>query len=114
MWDKLLALFKDVQPEEFNPRTPEEQLARRAQIQAKLDSRQEQKELQDNKDQSSQSVDKGTLIGFNYLKGLEDEQDPSRTRKFINLNKLLRGDYKNEQTQETTRESESDIRRKNT
>jgi len=106
MWDKLLALFKDTQSDDnYIPASIAKREARRQEL-SKLSAPVES--TIDNQQ------GKGTLIGFNYLKGLEDEQDANLSRRFINLNKLLRGEYKNEQTQETTRESQSDLRGKNT
>jgi hypothetical protein len=49
-----------------------------------------------------------SLIGYNYL-GRKNE-DLAPRRNFINLNKLLRGDYKDEESQETTRRKTSNIR----
>jgi hypothetical protein len=46
--------------------------------------------------------DRSTLIGYNYL-GKKNEQDMPRRRGFINLNKLLRGDYKHEESEKAPR-----------
>ena len=43
-----------------------------------------------------------SLIGYNYL-GKKNEQDMPRRRGFINLNKLLRGDYKHEESEKAPR-----------
>jgi hypothetical protein len=50
-----------------------------------------------------------SLIGYNYL-GRKNEKDLAPRRNFINLNKLLRGDYKDEESKETTGRKTSNIR----
>jgi len=50
-----------------------------------------------------------SLIGYNYL-GRKNEKDLAPRRNFINLNKLLRGDYTDEKSQETFGRKKSDIR----
>jgi hypothetical protein len=51
---------------------------------------------------SDNSNDRSTLIGYDYL-GKKNEQDMPRRRGFINLNKLLRGDYKHEESEKAPR-----------
>lgn len=48
---------------------------------------------------SESSAGPSSLIGYNYL-GKKNEE-PVRRRGFINLSKLLRGDYKDEESEET-------------
>lgn len=84
MFDKLISLFKDTYgepPREAQPR------AIRPNRFPELES-----EVQENQP-VPESLDKGSLIGYNYLKGMDDEEP--ETRKFVNLSKFLRGDYKN-------------------
>jgi hypothetical protein len=50
-----------------------------------------------------------SLIGYNYL-GRKNEKDLPPRRNFINLNKLLRGEYKHEKPEETVGRKKSDIR----
>lgn len=89
MWERLLNLFKN--------KTPEDQTD-----QEELFSEQTEDISTDQPQAANTSVIKahgggsyngpGRLIGFNYLKRRgENEESP---RKFINLGKLLRGNYK--------------------
>ena len=104
MWDKLLGLFKDTYSDQEVPTSIAKREARRKQLTSQpLEIAPE-----------DFSGDKGTLIGYNYLKGLEDEENNDNPRKFINLTKLLRGHYNDGKIEETSTESESDLRRKNT
>lgn len=98
MWDKLLSLFKE-QPlvEEIRP------VVQRVERVA---------------DSPAPTVKKmdgpSTNIGFNYLKGMDDEENnPSRSRRFINLNRLLRGDYDGK-IAGSDEEPQKDIRRTDT
>lgn len=98
MWDKLLALFKDKS------------------VTDNIQSAVPQVESQPTQINSSMKSDgKSTHIGYNYLKGLGDDEDSNngRARRFINLNRLLRGDYDGKITA-TDEESEADIRRTDT
>jgi hypothetical protein len=96
MWDKLLALFKD------KPVTNE--------IQSVIpDVQPVQQESQPDNRPEGRSVH----IGYNYLKGLNDEDDLDQPHKFITLNKLLRGDYKDGKVEATHAEQETNLRRKN-
>lgn len=107
MWEKLLGLFKETYSDDKNYKPAS--LVKREQRRQELVSQ----PLIEQTSEQPQSLDKGKLIGFNYLKGLEDEKNNDSGRRFINLTKLLRGDYKNEQTPETSEQQERDIRRKN-
>lgn len=92
MWDKLLALFKNTQQVE------------EVQSVAPIVSE------QSNPVQvSSEPVGKSTHIGYNYLKGLNSEDSTRDIRRFINLNKLLRGSY-NGKIETSHAEPKSDIR----
>lgn len=107
MWEKLLGLFKDTYDDDPNYVPPSI---------AKRDARREQLASQSVQPQESinENSEKGTLIGFDYLKGLkDDEDDMDNIKRFINLNKLLRGNYKDGKIEATSGESEEDIRRKN-
>lgn len=108
MWEKLLGLLKDTYGDDENYIPPS--IAKRDARQQELASQVSQEPQKEN---NSNGVDKGTLIGFNYLKGLEDEQDNERARRFGNLTKLLRGEYEDGKIEATSRESQKDIRRKN-
>lgn len=103
MWDKLLGLFKDTYSDQEVPASIAKREARRREL-----ARQPIETPEENF-----SGDKGQLIGYNYLKGLDDEDDNHNPRKFINLAKLLRGDYKDGKIEANSTESESDLRRKN-
>ncbi len=96
MWDKLLSLFKDQQlrePREFIQRPDRFSQESLSQEPSKLEG-------------------PSTQIGFNYLKGMDDEDNnPSRSRRFINLNRLLRGDYDG-QIAPTNEQSQANIRGK--
>jgi hypothetical protein len=77
MWDKLFGLFKDTEAEELKSPVPQVQQVQQA-------------------PPSTMKPDgKSVHIGYNYLKGLdgENEDTSKQLRKFINLNKLLRGRY---------------------
>lgn len=105
MWDKLISLFKDTYSDDENYIAPltEKREARRQQLASQAP--QESQEV-------NNSGDKGTLIGYNYLKGMNDKDD-EHSRRFINLNKLLRGKYDDGKIETTSGKSEEDIRRKN-
>ena len=97
MWDRLLKLFRDT------PVSPEIQ-----------------NEAPESPVQDVQSSSRGfqlpsTHIGYNYLKGLDgDYEDSSKNiRRFINLNKLLRGDYSGK-IETSNAESQRDIRGEDT
>lgn len=82
MWSRLMDLFRSVPMEEIESPVPQPTLQAEEQIPVSSDPA---------------KVDgKSTLMGFDYLKGIRDDEDTNRPRKFINLNKLLRGDYKDE------------------
>lgn len=95
MWDKLLALFKDKSvTDEIQSSGPEVQL------------------LSGQPSQPSSKIEgPSTHIGYNYLKGLDGESEDSskHIRRFINLNRLLRGDYNGKITSTDAR-TESDLR----
>lgn len=96
MWDKLLALFKE---------------------QPVIDEGQSSVSTITEQNSLPQSINDGksTHIGYNYLKGLDGESEDSseHLRRFINLNKLLRGRY-NGKIEATDAEPESNIRREDT
>lgn len=96
MWEKLLDLFKE------QPVTDE--------VQSSVPVVTEQNSLP-----VSSKEGKSTHIGYNYLKGLDGESEDSskHLRRFINLNKLLRGRY-NGKIEATDAEPESNIRREDT
>jgi hypothetical protein len=104
MWEKLLGLFKDTYGDDENYIAPSI---------AKRDARKQELASQVSKPEEVKSEGKGTLIGYNYLKGMDDEDNAERTRRFINLTKLLRGEYKDGKIEATYGEPEEDIRRKN-
>jgi hypothetical protein len=104
MWEKLLGLFKDTYGDDENYIAPSI---------AKRDARKQELASQVSKPEEVKSEGKGTLIGYNYLKGMDDEDNAERTRRFINLTKLLRGEYKDGKIEATSGEPEEDIRRKN-
>lgn len=94
MWDKLLGLFKD------KPVTNE------------IKSVTPTIEVKDSQTLPASKIDgKSVHIGYNYLKGLDgDYEDSSKhIRRFINLNKLLRGDY-NGKIEATDAEPQSNLR----
>lgn len=103
MWEKLLGLFNN--PEDKDYIAPS--IAKRDARQQELASQ----ELQPQEISKSQKHGKSTLIGYNYLKGLDgDYEDSSKhLRRFINLNRLLRGKY-NGKIEATSGEPESDLR----
>ena len=95
MWNRLLDLFKkneepkvEVVPEE----SPEQ-----------FDT--------SSVDSSNHGPGRSVNLGYNYLKGLDgDYEDSSKhIRRFINLNRLLRGDY-NGKIEADYEDEESDIR----
>jgi hypothetical protein len=102
MWDKLFALFnKDLTEEDafVQPRRPEHVM--QSEAPASINT------------QISKPDGQSVNIGYNYLKGLdEDESNKPNTRRFINLNKLLRGQY-NGQITPTDAKSESNVRGEN-
>lgn len=95
MWDKLLALFKDKDvTDDIQSSVPD--------VPAMSESH------------SSMKIEgPSTHIGYNYLKGLDGEQEDSskQLRRFYNLNKLLRGRYDGKITstdEDTTRDIRSE------
>lgn len=96
-WDKLFALFnKDLTEEQYTP--PQRSV----------------QDVQPTEAPANRMImpdGPSTNIGFNYLKGLDDESEDSskHMRRFINLNKLLRGSYDGKIAQ-TDAKSESNIR----
>ena len=89
MWEKLLNLFKDTssdQSEEFQQIDPEVELSEIQEAPSSVNTTPV-------KSHSNGSYNgPGRMIGFNYLKRRgEGEELP---KKFINLGKLLRGNYK--------------------
>lgn len=83
MWDKLLALFKDKNvTDEIQSSVPD--------VPSMSQSSVESAPRGSNTPQGPSSH-----IGYNYLKGLDGESEDSskHLRRFINLNKLLRGRY---------------------
>jgi len=117
MWEKLLGLFKDqdIEQEEYVPASIAKREARKQQ----LDRRQQLDRIQqlDNQPVATPEATpaqpgQGTLIGFNYLKGLEDENDMLTKRRFSSLSKLLRGDYKDGKIEAINAEPERNLRRK--
>lgn len=95
MWEKLLGLFKDKSAtENVQSAVPGvEEIGGQTQYKsAKLEG-------------------PSTNIGYNYLKGMDgDYEDSSKQlRRFINLNKLLRGNYNGKITA-TDAEPEVDLR----
>lgn len=93
MWDKLFGLFKDTEAEEVKSAVPQVQQAQQQPL------------------SSMKSDGRSTHIGYNYLKGLDGENEDSskQLRRFINLNKLLRGRYDGKITT-TDEDSSSNIR----
>ncbi len=77
MWEKLFGLFKDTQAEDLKSSVPD--VAPMSKSSAPV----------------MKSDGPSTQIGYNYLKGMDhDLEDSSKQlRRFINLNKLLRGRY---------------------
>lgn len=108
MWEKLLGLFKETYGDDENYIPPS--IQKRDERRKELASQASEKTTSE----PSQSVDQGTLIGYNYLKGLDDEKDNDNARRFSNLSKLLRGKYENGKVEKTSGEPEENIRRKNT
>lgn len=104
MWDKLLKIFEETKNEEEIPASIAKRDARKQQLE-KETSQQSQVPLEKNE------KGQGVLIGYNYLKGLdEDYEDSSKNlRRFINLNNLLRGRYSGK-VESDTAETQSDIR----
>lgn len=102
MWEKLLGLLGNSENENYV-----------APSIAKRDARQQElaSQVADIPVPKSDKPGKSTLIGYNYLKGLDgDYEDSSKQlRRFINLNRLLRGKY-NGKIEATSGEPESDIR----
>lgn len=100
MWDRLLALFKDKPAtNEIHSSVPGvEEIGGQAPYKG-----------------FNPSDGRSTHIGYNYLKGLDgDYEDSSKhVRRFINLNRLLRGDYGGK-IETTHGESQSDLRREDT
>lgn len=96
MWDKLLALFKDKQADEIQSTIPEVS-----------------KTVNNNQFEASPVHLSGRSIhlGYNYLKGMDGENEDSskHIRRFINLNKLLRGKY-NGKIEASHAEPEGDLR----
>lgn len=92
MWDKLLALFKDKEvSDDIQSPIPT--------VTPATTSSREQFDASPVSKPSHQGMKSGRSVhlGYNYLKGMDgDYEDSSKhLRRFINLNKLLRGDYKN-------------------
>lgn len=106
MWEKLLGLFKDeyADQESAIPASIAKREARKQQLATEAS---QQPEIQT---QLPESEAQGVLIGFNYLKGLDDENNINQPRRFINLNKLLRGEYKDGKTQTPSSEQENILR----
>jgi hypothetical protein len=101
MWDRILSLLKDKQvTEEVKPVIPE--VLEEPSIPEQIDVA------------PVKMPGKSVHIGYNYLKGMDgDYEDSSKhVRRFINLNKLLRGDYngKIQSDSEHTEKSFKDIR----
>ena len=97
MWDKLLGLFKD------KPVTDE--------IQSAIPDVSQISNSENFNNSSIKPEGRSVHIGYNYLKGLDgDYEDSSKhMRRFINLNKLLRGKY-NGKIEASHAEPQSDIR----
>lgn len=53
--------------------------------------------------ESPEDLTNGTLIGYNYMKRM-GENDNSMPRRFVKLSKFLQGGYKDGQTQGTPKE----------
>lgn len=102
MWDKLLGLLKDTYSDDEIPASIAKREARRQEL---------ARQIEPESSSEKQPDGRSTLIGYNYLKGLDgDYEDSSKhIRRFINLNKLLRGKY-NGKIEASTTSSESDIR----
>ena len=83
MWDKLLGLFKETygDNEDYIPASIAKREARKQQLASSSQSSQTH--------EAPSERGQGTLIGYNYLKGLEDEDTMDSHRRFINLNNLL-------------------------
>lgn len=96
MWDKLLALFKDKEVTDGLQSSVPDVTPMSGQSEAP----------------SAKIEGPSSHIGYNYLKGLDGESEDSskHLRRFINLNKLLRGRYDGKITS-TDAEPEGDIRR---
>ena len=111
MWEKLLGLFKDqdIEQEEYVPASIAKREARKQQL-----DRRQQLDSQPvaTPEATPAQPGQGTLIGFNYLKGLEDENDMLTKRRFSSLSKLLRGDYKDGKIEAINAEPERNLRRK--
>lgn len=103
MWEKLLGLLNSSEDENYI-----------APSIAKRDARQQELASQVTDTPQISKTDKegkSTLIGYNYLKGIDgDYEDSSKQlRRFINLNRLLRGKYSGK-IETTSGEPKSDIR----
>jgi hypothetical protein len=106
MWEKLLGLLNQ-EPYTEDPEYVAPSLAKRDARRLDLAKQESQVRAEELNNMPGQ----GTLIGFDYLKGLkDDEEDSNNTKRFINLHKLLRGDYKDGKTEETSGIPEKNIR----
>jgi hypothetical protein len=85
MWAKLLELFgkQPGEQEIVSPAEPIQDVVQESNVSDNLN-------------------DRSTLIGYDYL-GKKNEQTMPHRRGFINLNKLLRGDYKHEESEKAPR-----------
>ena len=104
MWEKLLGLLNNSEDENYIAPSIAKREARQQELASQVNDISENPKM----DKSGKS----TMIGYNYLKGLDgDYEDSSKQlRRFINLNKLLRGNYSGK-IETTSGESESDLRR---
>lgn len=91
MWDRLFRLFREqnIAENSTEDQTPEV----------------ETQDVQDN------PTGKSTHIGYDYLKGLDgnNEDNNKHLRRFINLNKLLRGNF-NGKVEASYADAKSNIR----
>ena len=103
MWEKLLGLLNNQEDENYVAPSIAKREARQQELASQVADTAEIPK--------SDKVGKSTLIGYNYLKGLDgDFEDSSKQlRRFINLNRLLRGKY-NGKIETTSGEPERDIR----
>lgn len=111
MWEKLLGLLSQQDSYTDDPEYVAPSVAKRDARRLEL----AKQESSARAEQLNNMPRQGTLIGFDYLKGLkDDEEDTNNTRRFINLNRLLRGDYKKDgKIEATSGIPEENIRREN-
>jgi hypothetical protein len=103
MWEKLLGLLSNSEDENYIAPSIAKREARQQELASQASDVSEIPKMG--------KEGKSALIGYNYLKGLDgDYEDSSKQlRRFINLNRLLRGKYSGK-IETTSGEPESDLR----